>query len=69
MERNSVVLPDPLGPKSATYSPRPTANVTSLKATWLPNRFVRPSSLKMGSSDKIDVPLLVRAVSIAAADG
>jgi hypothetical protein len=32
MERNSVVLPDPLGPNSATYSPRSTANVTSPKA-------------------------------------
>jgi hypothetical protein len=68
IERSKVVLPDPLGPKSATYSPGSTANVTSPKATLLPNLFVRPSSLKTGSADKIDMPFLVRAVSIRADD-
>jgi hypothetical protein len=36
--------------------------VTSPKATLLPNLFVRPSSLKTGSADKIDMPFLVRGV-------
>ena len=40
--RSVVVLPAPFGPSSATISPRPTSNVTSLTTVRKPNRRVSP---------------------------
>src|SRR5262249_34836792 len=42
--RNSVVLPQPLGPSSATSSPASTARLTSATAVVAPNRWVIDSS-------------------------
>src|SRR5262245_10128497 len=42
MHRRTVVLPAPLGPHSATVSPRPTSKPRSSSAVTLPKRFVSP---------------------------
>ncbi len=43
-----VVLPAPFGPSSATISPRPTSNVTSLTTVRAPKRRVRPVAVITG---------------------
>src|SRR5882757_4173248 len=40
--RNVVVLPQPLGPSSATNSPAPMRSVTPSTAVLVPNTFVKP---------------------------
>jgi len=50
MIRNSVVLPEPEGPNSATSSPVSTVRLTSRNATKLPNVLLicRASMLMVG---------------------
>src|SRR6266545_2363187 len=45
---SSVVLPAPLGPSTASSSPRPTSKLTSLRAARSPNDLERPSTSSTG---------------------
>src|SRR5262245_60255558 len=50
MQRNSVLLPEPLGPMMAITSPRPTSTSTPHSARWEPKLFVTPRSRTIGAT-------------------
>src|SRR5579862_5747419 len=58
---NSVVLPAPLGPISATMRPSGTASETSRTAARPPNDFARPSTSSIGDTGIGDADALAPA--------
>ncbi len=68
--RSSVVLPEPLGPSSATSSPWPTARVAPSTARVRPNRFsTARASMASSDPDTSDKVALMKRFALDAAAG